>query len=92
MKCKCPSETHGHEAGKCNNLATEPDRMCKPCHDSWADEAVNVTAEPLSEPARVAGVSEGPYLIALSHQAKVMSHTMKAQVAATLCAMAARLL
>ena len=24
MKCKCPSETHGHKAGKCNNLATEP--------------------------------------------------------------------
>jgi hypothetical protein len=40
MKCQCPSETHGHEAGKCTNLATEPDRMCKPCHDSWADEAM----------------------------------------------------
>ncbi len=40
MKCQCPSETHGHEAGKCNNLVTEPDRMCKPCHDSWADEAM----------------------------------------------------
>ena len=38
MKCKCPSETHGHEAGKCNNLATEPDRMCKPCHDKVAKE------------------------------------------------------
>jgi len=45
MKCQCPSETHGHEAGKCNNLATEPDRMCKPCHDSWADEAMP-TARP----------------------------------------------
>ena len=20
MKCKCPTETHGHKAGKCNNL------------------------------------------------------------------------
>jgi hypothetical protein len=38
MKCKCPSETHGHEAGKCNNLATEPDHMCKPCHDKVAKE------------------------------------------------------
>ena len=27
MKCKCPTETHGHKAGKCNNLATEPDRI-----------------------------------------------------------------
>jgi hypothetical protein len=31
MKCKCPTETHGHEAGKCANLATEPYDMCKPC-------------------------------------------------------------
>jgi hypothetical protein len=53
MKCRCPSETHGHKAGKCDQLATEPDRMCKPCHDSAADEAVNATAESLpSEPAR----------------------------------------
>jgi hypothetical protein len=36
--CKCPSETHGHEAGKCNNLATEPDHMCRPCHDKAAEE------------------------------------------------------
>jgi len=53
MKCQCPSERHGHKAGKCGQLATEPDRMCKPCHDSAADEAVQATAEsPLSEPAR----------------------------------------
>ena len=53
MKCQCRSETHGHEAGKCTNLATEPDRMCKPCHDSWADEAVQATAKSLlNEPAR----------------------------------------
>jgi hypothetical protein len=38
MKCKCPTETHGHEAGKCSNLATEPDRMCKPCHDMAAKD------------------------------------------------------
>jgi uncharacterized OB-fold protein len=52
MKCQCPSKTHGHKAGKCGQVATEPDRMCKPCHDSWADEAVIATAEPLSEPTR----------------------------------------
>jgi hypothetical protein len=57
MKCKCPSETHGHEAGKCKNLATELDRMCKPCHDSWADEAMPTAGLP-SEPARVAVASE----------------------------------
>ena len=33
MKCKCPSENHGHKAGKCKNLATEPDHMCKQCHE-----------------------------------------------------------
>jgi len=38
MKCKCPTETHGYEAGKCNNHATEADRMCKPCHDKAAKE------------------------------------------------------
>ena len=40
MKCQCPSETHGHKAGKCGQLATEPDRMCKPCHNKAADEAM----------------------------------------------------
>jgi len=38
MKCQCPTETHGHKAGKCNNLATELDRLCKPCHDETAKE------------------------------------------------------
>jgi hypothetical protein len=52
-KCKCPADTHGHEAVKRNNLATEPDRICKPCHDSALDEAVQAAAENLlSEPAR----------------------------------------
>ena len=36
QKCQCPTETHGHEAGKCGKLATEPDHMCKPCHDKKA--------------------------------------------------------
>jgi len=38
MKCKCPSENHGHKAGKCKNLATEPDHMCKQCHDKAVKE------------------------------------------------------
>jgi hypothetical protein len=36
-KCKCPTEGHGHKAGQCDQLATEPDRMCKPCHDKAAE-------------------------------------------------------
>jgi hypothetical protein len=52
-KCKCPADTHGHEAGKCNNLPTGPDCMCKPCHESALDEAVQAAAEGLlSEPLR----------------------------------------
>ena len=34
--CQCPTETHGHKAGKCGKPATGPDRMCKPCHDNAA--------------------------------------------------------
>ena len=41
-----------HKAGKCLQLATEPDRMCKPCHDSALDEALQPAAKRLlSEPA-----------------------------------------
>jgi hypothetical protein len=32
-KCRCPSGDHGHKPGKCNNLATERDQLCKPCSD-----------------------------------------------------------
>jgi hypothetical protein len=49
MKCKCPTETHGHKAGKCNNLATEPHRMCKPCHDKTAKE-MHVARPPNKQP------------------------------------------
>jgi hypothetical protein len=38
MKCRCPSETHAHRAGKCNKLATEPDHMCKSCHDKATED------------------------------------------------------
>jgi hypothetical protein len=32
-KCRCPSKDHGHKPGKCNNLATEHDQLCKSCSD-----------------------------------------------------------
>jgi len=37
-KCRCVADSHPHKPGKCKNLATEPDRMCKPCHDETAEE------------------------------------------------------
>jgi hypothetical protein len=35
-KCRCLSGDHGHEPGKCSNLATERDQLCKPCSDREA--------------------------------------------------------
>jgi len=32
--CQCQAATHGHEPGKCSNPATEPDNLCKACHDA----------------------------------------------------------
>jgi hypothetical protein len=56
MKCRCPSEAHGHKPGKCNNLATEPDRTCKPCHDTAAKEMHAACPEdnqpPVNQPRR----------------------------------------
>jgi hypothetical protein len=37
-KCRCASNTHGHKPGKCPNLATEPERLCKPCYDKTSAE------------------------------------------------------
>jgi hypothetical protein len=31
--CQCQVGTHGHEPGKCPEPATEPDNLCKSCHD-----------------------------------------------------------
>jgi hypothetical protein len=31
--CQCQLGTHGHEPGKCPEPATEPDNLCKSCHD-----------------------------------------------------------
>jgi hypothetical protein len=47
--CGCQTETHGHKAGKCAKPATEPDHMCKPCHDKAAHEQEK-SHTPLSEP------------------------------------------
>ena len=44
-KCRCPSQSHSHTLGKCKNLATEPDRLCKPCHDTTAAELSKTTKE-----------------------------------------------
>src|SRR5262249_33957985 len=38
MKCRCPSDTHGHKPGKCQALAVTPDHMCQPCHDKMEKE------------------------------------------------------
>jgi hypothetical protein len=38
MKCRCPSESHGHRPGKCKNLATEANQMCKQCYDKTVKE------------------------------------------------------
>jgi hypothetical protein len=60
MKCRCPAETHGHKSGKCNNLATEPDRMCKSCHDKLAKEmhAVRPNEQPPVKVTKGAGLNE----------------------------------
>ena len=42
-KCRCPSETHGHNAGKCKGIATESDGLCEPCHERAAEELSTIT-------------------------------------------------
>ena len=42
-KCQCPSESHGHNAGECNGIATEPDGLCEPCHERAAEELSRLT-------------------------------------------------
>jgi hypothetical protein len=42
-KCLCPAETHGHKAGKCKGASTEPDGLCKPCHDRTAEELSRIS-------------------------------------------------
>jgi hypothetical protein len=36
-KCKCPSATHGHEPGKCGNMAMEGSSCCEGCEDQNAE-------------------------------------------------------
>jgi len=43
-KCRCPSGDHGHEPGKCKDIATEQDQLCKPCSEKEA-AALQVKAE-----------------------------------------------
>jgi hypothetical protein len=44
-KCRCASKTHGHKPGKCTNLATEPERLCKPCYDKTSKELKDADRE-----------------------------------------------
>jgi len=45
MNCRCPSDTHGHKAGKCQALAVTPDNMCQPCHDKVEQELAKPTKQ-----------------------------------------------
>src|SRR6476620_3101498 len=47
QKCRCASKTHGHKPGKCTNLATEPESLCKPCYDKTSDELSDVRSKRL---------------------------------------------
>jgi hypothetical protein len=42
-KCRCPSESHGHNAGKCKGIATETDGLCELCHERAAEELSTIT-------------------------------------------------
>jgi hypothetical protein len=44
-KCQCPSKSHGHKAGKCDGLATEPDGLCEPCRGKTTEELSTITDE-----------------------------------------------
>ena len=67
MKCKCPSKSHGHHPGKCNDLATDPDGLCDPCRDKTAEELSTITEQeqplaPLSKrEAEVKGGTNGAH-------------------------------
>ena len=45
MKCQCPSKSHRHKPGKCNDLTTEPDGLCDPCRDKTAQELSTITEQ-----------------------------------------------
>ena len=45
MKCRCPSDTRGHKAGKCQALTVTPDKMCQPCHDKVEQELAKPTKQ-----------------------------------------------
>ncbi len=39
-KCKCSAATHGHEPGKCENIAMENSTCCEACEDQLAEENI----------------------------------------------------
>ena len=51
LKCKCPSRSHGHKAGMCDGLATEPDGLCETCRGKTAEELSRFSEQdrPLAE-------------------------------------------
>ena len=49
MKCRCPSDTHGHKAGKCQALAVTPNNLCQPCHDKVEQELATRKIAPMAQ-------------------------------------------
>jgi hypothetical protein len=49
MKCRCPSDTDGHKAAKCQALAVTPDKMCQPCHDKVEQEFATRKIAPMGQ-------------------------------------------
>jgi len=47
-KCRCPSGSHGHRPGKCQELAAGEDHLCQRCHD-MAGEDIENTAKAEAE-------------------------------------------
>jgi hypothetical protein len=40
-KCRCPSGSHGHRSGKCQELAAGKDHLCRRCHDMAGEDNEN---------------------------------------------------
>ena len=38
QKCRCASKTHEHKPGKCTNLPTKPESLCKSCYEKTSAE------------------------------------------------------
>src|SRR3954471_17391349 len=57
-KCRSASATHGHLPGKCPNLATEPEQLCKTCYDRTSEKVKDLD-QPTSTAQR-ARIAFGP--------------------------------